>query len=558
MHDDQQIVRLFQLDQALSHGHFPVRWVNDLGFGFGYPLFNFYPPLVYYLGEIYYLLGNTSYITAIKLVFASSFIFSAAAMYFWTRHHFGRLPAVVSAAFYTYAPYRAVDAFVRGALAEAFSFVWLPIILLSIDQLFSSKTNSPPTQKHLLIWSLVLCLSYSGLMLTHNLIVLPFTLLLPFYVLLKLGLSRRFPFKSLSFTLTAGILALTLTAFFWLPALAEKQFTLVDDILLTERYSYSLHYVHPTQLWNSIWGYGGSSPDLLDGFSLKIGKLHLLASVAAVIAAVFTFFKSKTQKISPRFQITAITFILLILSSLMTTSFTSFVWDTFTPLQFLQFPWRFLTFTTLFTSILSGALVYFLSTSFRFSPAFKISFASLLVAALLIPNAKLFTPQHYLDVDDSFYTDPEFTRWTISKTSFEFAPKGVATRIEPPLDITQIDIDQDQIPTEPYTTTDPSTRVDTNYNLTHKKRFTIETPTEITFQLNTFYFPGWQARLNGDRITINTDNPFKLIQLDVPAGTHQLNVEFSNTPVRTVGNTFSAITLAGLVFITYYFRLYQP
>ena len=41
IHDDEQIGRLFELDQALKSGQFPVRIIANLGFGFSYLLFNF-------------------------------------------------------------------------------------------------------------------------------------------------------------------------------------------------------------------------------------------------------------------------------------------------------------------------------------------------------------------------------------------------------------------------------------------------------------------------------------------------------------------------------------
>lgn len=68
IHDDEQIARIFELDSALSDGQFPVRWVQHLGFGFGYPLFNFYPPLSYYSAEAFHLIGF-SFIDSTKLVF---------------------------------------------------------------------------------------------------------------------------------------------------------------------------------------------------------------------------------------------------------------------------------------------------------------------------------------------------------------------------------------------------------------------------------------------------------------------------------------------------------
>ena len=57
IHDQTQVVRVQQMAEAYQAGQFPVRWVGDLGYGFGYPIFNFYAPLAYYLLEALHLLG---------------------------------------------------------------------------------------------------------------------------------------------------------------------------------------------------------------------------------------------------------------------------------------------------------------------------------------------------------------------------------------------------------------------------------------------------------------------------------------------------------------------
>src|SRR3989304_998389 len=134
IHDDQQIARLFLFDQALKAGQFPVRWVEELGFGFGYPLFVFYPPLVYIVGELFHLIGF-SFVDSIKLVFFTSIFASGLAMYILVKELWGRYAGTVSAFFYILVPYRAIDVYVRGALAESFSFVWLPVILWSFYKL---------------------------------------------------------------------------------------------------------------------------------------------------------------------------------------------------------------------------------------------------------------------------------------------------------------------------------------------------------------------------------------------------------------------------------------
>ena len=57
IHDDTQVARVFGMGKALSDGVFPVRWIEDLGYGYGYPIFNFYAPLSYYFGGFLNILG---------------------------------------------------------------------------------------------------------------------------------------------------------------------------------------------------------------------------------------------------------------------------------------------------------------------------------------------------------------------------------------------------------------------------------------------------------------------------------------------------------------------
>src|SRR5512135_966708 len=51
------LYRAFALDQTLRQGVVYPRWVLDLAYGYGYPIFNFYPPLAAYISETLHLLG---------------------------------------------------------------------------------------------------------------------------------------------------------------------------------------------------------------------------------------------------------------------------------------------------------------------------------------------------------------------------------------------------------------------------------------------------------------------------------------------------------------------
>ena len=57
IHDDTQVQRVYEMHQSLSDGMFPVRIVADLGYGYGYPIFNFYAPLSYYVGASFMGVG---------------------------------------------------------------------------------------------------------------------------------------------------------------------------------------------------------------------------------------------------------------------------------------------------------------------------------------------------------------------------------------------------------------------------------------------------------------------------------------------------------------------
>ena len=51
-HDNLQVIRIFEMRKCFADLQIPCRWVPDMGYGNGYPLFNFYGPLPYYIGGL--------------------------------------------------------------------------------------------------------------------------------------------------------------------------------------------------------------------------------------------------------------------------------------------------------------------------------------------------------------------------------------------------------------------------------------------------------------------------------------------------------------------------
>src|SRR5205085_11671392 len=63
-------------------------------------------------------------------------------------------------------------------------------------------------------------------------------------------------------------------------------------------------------------------------------------------------------------------------------------------------------------------------------------------------------------------------------------------------------------------------------------RLQLEQPSRV--RLKTYNFPGWTARVDGERVPMESDNDgIQVVQ--VPAGVHTLDVRFQNTPPRWAG-----------------------
>ncbi|EKD62165.1 MAG: hypothetical protein ACD_52C00280G0001, partial [uncultured bacterium] len=108
MQDDLQAMRLHQMDKCFRDFQIPCRWVPDMGYGYGYPQFNYYAPGVYYLGEVFHLVGF-QFVDVVKILFIIGFVLSGIFMYVLVREIFGELPALVASLFYVYGPVRAVQ-----------------------------------------------------------------------------------------------------------------------------------------------------------------------------------------------------------------------------------------------------------------------------------------------------------------------------------------------------------------------------------------------------------------------------------------------------------------
>lgn len=518
MHDDTQVTRVYEMKLALADGIFPVRWSQNLGYGYGYPIFNFYAPLAYYTGGFLDLYFYDS-LTATKAMIAIGLMLAGITMYFLGKSLWNPIGGTVAAILYMFAPYHALNVYVRGAVAETYAYAFVPLAFYGLW-----KVSTDRKWRYVIIGAFGL----AGVILSHNLTAL---MLLPFYgiTVLLLSIITWRNIRTVSWVLIplTGIIGTGIAAFYWLPALSEMQFTNVMS-QVGGGADFRDHFVCLTQLWESQWGFGGSVPGCVDGLSLKIGKLHIIASILAV-ALGFILLKFDKGKRTILLGI----FGALLVSVFLTLPQSTIIWEAISPMAYFQFPWRFLLLCSFFTSLLIGAIPYALSnltikgTTVKYLPFIV---GGVLVVGTVLLYQKLFIPQTVYEEPKVDYTDPETIRWEISKISDEYMPKN----FEKPTS-------EDDLIESKITAIDSIPTIGIDYESTNSVEAYIATVQPITVLVNTAPFPAWQMYLNEEEITYTATNSGMLVA--IPQGEHTLLTVFEETPVEKNGNL---ISLAGI------------
>lgn len=520
MHDDLQMMRQLSMEKCFLDGQIPCRWVPDMGYGYGFPLFNFYPPLPYLVGEVFRVLGF-SFVATVKLTFALSIILSGLAMYFLAKEFFGKSGGVVSAIFYIWAPYHAVDVYVRGAMNESWALVFFPLIFLfSYRLIYLAGVKAHPRGEVLL-----LALSYTGLLLSHNLMVLIFTPV--FLAWCALWLWRLKP-KNLAFVIwnlaLSGITALGLSAFFTIPAIFENGYTWIKSQLIGY-YDYTAHFVSLKQLLISrFWGYGPSVwMEADDKMSFQIGHVHWLLSLIIGGWWLVASLRKKRPLIHNSLFLIPFLFFVGWLAAFMTHVRSTPIYQIFTFLDLVQFPWRFLTIVIFAFSFLAGAIVFWL----------KNKFAYLFICLFIIGfNWAYFLPE---GGKMGKLTDAEKfsgAAWDLQQTAgiYDYLPLTAKEAPKSPQKVLAEIMEGGGEISE--------MKQGTNW-----AEFSVTSDQSSVIRINILKFPGWRVWVDGKEVEIKIPEEEKWgrMWLDVPAGEHLISAKFTNTPVRTVSNLVSVL-----------------
>jgi hypothetical protein len=541
------LVRFVELDHCLRQGALWPRWTPDLVYGYGYPLFNFFPPLSFYPAEFFHLLGF-SFAWAWNAALALYILLAGLTTYLFAKDIFGEKAALVAAVAYMYAPYQLYNALYRGNLGEAMALPLLPMILWAFRRLLTRGK----------IGYLVLSvLSYAALILTHNVISFIFT---PFLFLYVGGLwwLRRRTLRSLSLIGAAFLLSLGLSALFWLPAFFEKRWVKIHLAYTPAGMNYRYNFLSLGELL---------SPPIPVHTSLmnpapprSLGLVQLALALLAMIG--WWSFKDREK----RFHVLFFSPVLISLMFMVLPQSVA-VWDHLPLLEYVQFPFRFLGIASLAAAVLAGAAIF----DFRFSifdsknrqssignrklkvgrPSVIAGTIILVVEVLIIALSLPWLYPRYCATTEGLsianLVQLERGLGVIGATSAgEYLPIWVK---EVPTGSSMEAMYRAGVPIErlePSSVPEGAVLKSAKYDLTSAD-ILIDSPLPFQAIFNTFYFPGWRAYVDGKGVPIVPTEPYGLISFQVPAGESTIQVRFQDTPLRLAAKALSA--LSGLVVL---------
>jgi hypothetical protein len=535
------IFRLAELSYLVQRGEFYPRWAPNFFHGYGYPIFNYYAPLTYYLGLVYELLPRPDAVAGIKFVLVAGTLLAAVCTYGFVRDNWGRRAGYVATAVYLYAPYvQYIDPHARGAVAESLSLGIFPLAIWSLDRLRRQRT----------FWRLVTAVfATAATILSHNLMGFLFFAILFAWVVWEWAV----PKPTSDFSIPAGAmpepqssnnklafttvcLGLLLAAFFWLPVILERNAVTLNNLIgQANNYDFHTHFLSIIEMLSPTLrlDWGASQPAFR--FNLGAGQ-WLLGGLGLVMLL------ARRTRHSARltfFALAAGVLIFLMLPA------SAFLWEATPILPFFQFPWRLLGAVAFMLAVLAGAgTAVFTNTARPKTDAALTAFFTLLpiLAGLPLsqpPSWPDFDPVHLARVAEIEFKG----RWVGTTSTADYVPSTVDNFPRPndglmadfyagrPLDR----VNRDTLP-------EGVSVISEQIRPLHS-RYTISATDDFPLRLFLFNFPGWQATIDGEPVTIELGRPEGFIVITIPPGEHVVDVWFGGTPARTLAWAISGAAL---------------
>lgn len=500
--------------------------------GLGSPVFFYYGSVPYHLTSLLHPLftHDPHGWRQLGVSAAAALCASGLTAYLWLKQVYGPQPALLAATLYMLMPYHlAIDLYERGAFAEFWAFVWMPLILYFVCLLARERR----------LGFVGLTLSYAMLIMTHLPTTLIFSLVPLAYACFKA--ERRQRVEVLLLTLGALASGVALSAVYLFPAMLTQGYVAIEKTR-TGFYYYEHHFLFTT---------------LQGRFPLLAAGLILLTLGLAFCAYVAT--RHSTDAGVKREGL--FWFAVAVVSTLLMTPLSKPVWRVVPPLQAIQFPWRFGTVLTIATAALVAAGCSATQWSAMTRTLIRtLTFASvalmLLADAFTVWDAYVFTPGGRGEVLTVTNREPERLTYNDEKIAVSKGTPGFQPRWAAPLELNGLEsllqkIGQREGGTVEVNMTAGGGRVVVERWRPRDIRLEIDAPTSAALTISQFYYPGWTAELDNaqESLPVRPTDPDGLLTVAVPAGHHYLSLRLARNVPEYTGQLVSAVSALAVLFI---------
>ena len=390
----QHLCRLIGTEQTLVSKQFLPMIMSN----FGYSWNIFYSPLTAYIPLIFRIF-SFSFETCLKLFMFVVTVATGIAMYkFVIKITKNKNIAILASVLYIIAPYRITDMYVRMALAELTSFIFIPMVFSGMYSIINENKKSS-----------LLIIGASGLILTHT-VVCMYTAILCFVYLIVF--IRKLNKKSILNLLVSLLMIVLITSFYWV-GLAQHYFSTSYEVFVPGRMErVDVLNFYKTSLSQLVY---------TDQEQKMIYEIGIVTFIGLLLTPIAIMKFEKQEKEKDFTKIYGLFGILGIVLTIMTLKIFPFekLPGTFT---MIQFTFRLFEFTSFFFAIISAVNFWILIKNFNIRDVIIISLLACLLTTIY--GKKISYEKKY---DEKDFIEPrrvtkDVGRINAGMASFEYLP----------------------------------------------------------------------------------------------------------------------------------------
>ncbi len=542
------LLRTLEVIRLLRVGVFYPRWAPDFYLGFGYPFFEFYAPGAHLLAAWLALTGLGA-VRGIVVLQAGALLLYPTGAYLaardllparWPRSATGPA-ALVSAALYLYAPFRWRELFVQGNISQLLALAWLPWCAW----LLVRAARAGGLGRAIAAGAAMAALVYAH----HPSAFLAFPSLGIFSLILIAAGERRSAGPRLAAVCGAFVLALALSAPYWLPAFVEMH-DVNFGAIGAGSFNVGLNLLPLRDLL--------ALPAIQDDAALNppmpnsLGIAQAVLALPGLLAGIWWVTRKSKGNKEPRIANGSVPYslfpipysgwtvqqggvallgagALLVASLALILPGAAPIWVNLPLAQDIAFPWRLLGPALLWAAILGGSWLCLLPEKPRVAvAALLLVLIPLSIAAYLFPRPFAPAPEPGV-ADIARYELQGGARGTASANEYlprwvqdPNPPEGLAQALAAGLAPSRLDIAS--LPAGSQAQSLPGSGLGDRYR--------VSLTAGATVRIQRFYFPGWRAWVDGHPVPAGPGGPYGEIQVPVPAGEHEIALAFGATPDR--------------------------